>query len=101
MKYEFIGTYKEGTSDKVWCALLLKDEERYGAHITYATVWGRRGKTLQSKVFNGTRWEMKRIIDKKRDKGYIPANKNHLDEIYPEFEQDLETTAVWAIMKGC
>jgi hypothetical protein len=41
---------------------------------------------------------MHRLIDKKVDKGYKRVDKTDLDNVYPEFEQDLEQTAVWALL---
>ena len=40
------------------------------------------------------------LIDKKRAKGYTRVDRNHLDTVYPEFQDDLEKTAVWALLSG-
>jgi hypothetical protein len=36
---------------------------------------------------------------KKQNKGYNSVEKNELDEVYPEFQSDLEKTAFWATFK--
>jgi predicted DNA-binding WGR domain protein len=98
VNYKFIGWCKDGTADKVWVCIKLNGDRWGGA---YATVWGRRGKKLQHKVFpDGNDWELNKLIDKKWEKGYKPVNKNDLDEVYPEFENDLEATALWAMLQA-
>jgi hypothetical protein len=39
------------------------------------------------------------MFQKKRNKGYQEVDKNRLDEVYPEFQSDLEKTAFWAAFK--
>ena len=41
-----------------------------------------------------------KLCDKKIDNGYKTINVARLDEVYPAFEQDLEATAVWALLKA-
>jgi hypothetical protein len=36
---------------------------------------------------------------KKQSKGYQSVEKDELDEVYPEFQHDLEKTAFWATFK--
>jgi hypothetical protein len=36
---------------------------------------------------------------KKQEKGYKSVDISELNEVYPEFEKDLEKTAVWASLK--
>jgi hypothetical protein len=36
---------------------------------------------------------------KKESKGYKNIPKSDLDKIYPEFQTDLEKTAMWAMLK--
>jgi hypothetical protein len=40
------------------------------------------------------------MFRKKLKKGYQQVDKNELDKVYPEFEDDLEKTAVMAILKN-
>jgi hypothetical protein len=37
---------------------------------------------------------------KKLDKGYKEVDKQQLDAVYPEFESDLEKTAMWALLQA-
>lgn len=91
MRYEFIGWYKEDTHDKVWVVIELKQG-------TWLTVWGRRGAKLQTKMVYWNHWDMQKLIDKKRAKGYQSFGKLGLDQVYPEFEADLEKLAVWSLL---
>ena len=93
----WIGWCKEGTSDKVWVLLVL-ERNRWNRITRYATIWGRRGSRLQSKIFED--WNCQLAIDAKFRKGYKPIDKQQLDTVYPEFEQDLEKAAFWAMLKG-
>ena len=105
MKYEQILWCKEDNHDKVWGMIRIAD-----VHIAYAasrvntykyvTFWGRRGKALQTKVWEGSNWDAQKELHKKSKKGYNQVDKNHLDRVYPEFEQDLEKTAVWALLRS-
>jgi predicted DNA-binding WGR domain protein len=91
MNYCWIGWCKEDNHDKVWAVI---DSGNYN----YTTVWGRRGKKLQTKPFSGGSYELGRLIGKKQDKGYRAVDKSNLDVIYPDFEKDLEQTAIWAVL---
>lgn len=99
MKYEHIGWMKEGVSDKVWGMILLRDNGiRYGANV-YVSFWGRRGAKLQTRVLECTAWEAGAMFDKKTRKGYQEVSVDRLNEVYPEFQSDLEKTAFWAAFK--
>ena len=98
MKYHWIGHFKESTSDKVWGLIKLTDSPFYNDYVAF---WGRRGKKLQTKIHtNIDNWDADKLCDKKQDKGYATINPAGLDEVYPEFENDLEATAVWALLKA-
>ena len=104
MKYVHIGWCHEDNHDKVWGVILLAENvpvsEAWHFHTNkYVTFWGRRGKKLQTKMVNGSEYDLERMFDKKLNKGYQSVDKQHLDQVYPEFEQDLEKTAVWALLK--
>lgn len=104
MKYEHILWCKDEktNADKVWGVIRLQDEvsrdHPYSKPLTYVTFWGRRGKALQTKTWEGIPWDANKLKLKKVDKGYKEVDKNGLDAVYPEFEQDLEKTAVWAML---
>jgi predicted DNA-binding WGR domain protein len=98
MEYEFIGWCKDEqeNTDKVWGVIKLRGDHWGGSYVSF---WGRRGKKLQTKTFTHTSdWEMTKHINTKRKKGYQSVNKSRLDVVYPEFEKDLEQTAVWAML---
>lgn len=97
LSFKFIGWKCEGTSDKVWGVIYLED-----ALSTYntkcLTFWGRRGAKLQTKLSQDdhTMW---RIVESKKDSGYVEIDVRHLNTVYPGFEDDLEKTALWAALK--
>ncbi len=98
LNFRFIGWCKDDTHDKVWGVIFLDPPDR--KQITYERVlvfWGRRGSKLQTKLDHNTN-KLSRLIDSKRDKGYRQIDRDKLDQVYPEFQSDLEKTAVWAIM---
>jgi hypothetical protein len=99
MKFEHIGWMKEGNSDKVWGMILFEKAERYWQPCKYVSFWGRRGAKLQTKIVECTEYEAQKMFDKKIDKGYNEVKKHQLDEVYPEFQSDLEKTAMWSILK--
>jgi hypothetical protein len=99
MNYHWIGHYKDGNSDKIWGMIRLTDNGRWpeSASQDYVSFWGRRGKKLQTKIYRNI-WssDADKMCDKKLDDGYISVT--NLDEVYPDFEQDLEKTTVWALL---
>jgi hypothetical protein len=104
MNYEFIGWCKEGTHDKVWGVILLAKDvpvsTAWHFHTNkYITFWGRRGHKLQTKLFSSSQFEAGEMCRKKVNKGYTRVNKERLDVVYPEFQSDLEKTAMWAMLK--
>lgn len=100
MKFEHIGWMKEGTSDKVWGMILLQKGGDGRWHTNkYVSFWGRRGAKLQTKLVECSLYEAEKMFDKKLNKGYQSVNKDRLDEVYPEFQSDLEKTAFWAALK--
>lgn len=103
MNYFWIGHCKEGSSDKVWGLIRLNgadDNLQYGYRTNdYVAFWGRRGKKLQTKIHHSIdSYDAHKLCDKKESGGYKAVNPNYLDEVYPEFEADLEKTAVWAML---
>lgn len=107
MKYVHIGWCNTDNHDKVWGIIQIgndydtrgwnRDENCYHAN-KYVTFWGRRGKKLQTKIWDGWLSDASREFRKKLDKGYKEVNKEQLDKVYPEFEQDLDKTAFWATL---
>jgi hypothetical protein len=104
MQYEHIGWCKEGVHDKVWGIILLVEDVPHSESWPfntnkYVTFWGRRGAKLQTKLFSGSRSEARDMFRKKTNKGYNSVELSELNEVYPEFQQDLEKTAFWATFK--
>ena len=100
MNYAHIGWMKEGNSDKVWGIIeLYAPTNRWSTDGKYVSFWGRRGASLQTKIIEGGVYEVQHAFNKKLNKGYKEVDKNHLDEVYPEFQSDLEKTAFWAAFK--
>ena len=102
MKFIWIGWCKEGPHDKIWAVYVLEGRtERWGWRVVkYATIWGRRGKALQSKVFDSESSAHNPKIAEKQRKGYQQIDLRKLSEVYPEFDEDLEKAAFWATLKG-
>jgi hypothetical protein len=106
INYKFIGWCHEDKHDKVWGVIDLGQAEKPdewgmgGWTNKYITFWGRRGKKLQTKVSVQHHYDVEKLIDKKRDKGYTRVDRSRLDTVYPEFQDDLEKTAVWALLSG-
>jgi predicted DNA-binding WGR domain protein len=100
IKYEFIGWCRDEVKnqDKVWVCIQLPGGEWYNKK--FLTVWGRRGKRLQSKLIETSIAEMDRLARSKDSKGYREIPENKLHEVYPEFEQDLERTAAWGMLRA-
>jgi predicted DNA-binding WGR domain protein len=100
LDYRFIGWCNDPKEnhDKVWVCIRLSGD-RWGG--SYLTVWGRRSKRLQSKTYaHSSDWDMDRLIGEKMRKGYEPINPERLAYVYPEFREDLEKSAVWAMLTG-
>lgn len=103
MEIVHVGWCRDGVHDKVWGVILLSRHvpNDFGFMSNkYATFWGRRGGKLQTKIFDGRAWDVKDMFDKKLSKGYTKINPKELDRVYPEFREDLEKTAVWAILSS-
>ena len=92
MNYEYIGWCKQENHDKVWGIIRLDGHK-------CVSFWGRRGAKLQTKMLSASIWDAEDMFRKKENKGYMNIPKYRLDEVYPEFETDLEKTAMWALLK--
>jgi predicted DNA-binding WGR domain protein len=96
INYKYIGWCSVDNSDKVWACIQLSGGEWYNKK--FLTVWGRRGKRLQSKLIETSVAEMDRLIRSKDAKGYVEIPEDKLNQVYPEFKQDLEKTAAWSML---
>lgn len=97
VNYKYIGWCSEDNSDKVWACIKLSAAPTW-LHGKFLTVWGRRGKKLQHKIIEATNYEIGKLISSKDAKGYREIPEDKLDEVYPEFQQDLEKTAAWSML---
>jgi len=108
IRFEHIGWQRnvKSNTDKVWGIILLRNDAmdfgtgNYGyVDNTYLSFWGRRGAKLQTKVFKDSARGASQMFNKKTSSGYKEVDKDMLDEVYPDFQQDLEKTAFWATLK--
>lgn len=101
MNYEFIGwQYEEkSNTDKVWGIIRLDDNSNQWATGKFISFWGRRGKKLQTKAHTESGYAMRQLASKKEKSGYEEIMPNKLNQVYPEFEDDLKKTAMWATLK--
>lgn len=100
LEYQFIGWNRNDVTntDKIWVCINLTPGTNWAWPHKYLTVWGRRGARLQHKVVECTGREMGKLIDSKWNKGYRTVTTEQLDQLYPEFESDLEKTAAWVML---
>jgi hypothetical protein len=111
MKYEHIGWCKDEktNTDKVWGVILLAEDvpvKRVPGVVAwpfgtnkYVSFWGRRGSKLRTKLWDGEEEDANELFLQKQRDGYCSVEEWELDEVYPEFQQDLEKTAFWATLK--
>jgi hypothetical protein len=98
LNFRFIGHCYDPKEnhDKVWGAIVLSEPQSYW-ECEVLTFWGRRGKKLQTKLVTNAGVIQDLIRTKK--KKYDEVDANRLNEVYPEFQADLEKTAMWALLK--
>lgn len=102
MNYEWIGWCQEDSHDKVWGVIVLERDINkyvYNPDHKIAVFWGRRGKKLQTKVSVESQRNINTLINSKSKKGYSMVDLARLNEVYPEFQQDLEQTSFWSMLK--
>ena len=83
MEIQYIGWCHQPTRnhDKVWGIAKHADG--------YVTFWGRRGKKLQKKVRAMSTYDVIKLINAKRAKGYLDIDPDKADEVYERFGVDL------------
>jgi len=96
MKYKFIGWNNRDGADKVWGVIYIEDRTRIRPKVLI--FWGRRGKKLQTKI-DREGWDLDKLIREKSEKGYKIIGNYELETVYPEFQNDLEKTTMWALLK--
>lgn len=97
LNFEFIGWCRDlkENHDKVWGVISLDDNWFSGRVLVF---WGRRGKKLQTK-FDNCGVALDKLIRTKIKGGYTEISPTKLHTVYPEFNSDLEKTAMWAILE--
>jgi hypothetical protein len=96
MNYKFIGWNNRDGADKVWGVIYIEDRTRIRPKVLI--FWGRRGKKLQTRI-DREGWDLDNLIREKTDKGYKIIGNYELETVYPEFQNDLEKTTMWALLK--
>jgi predicted DNA-binding WGR domain protein len=96
MNYKFIGWNNRDGADKVWGVIYIEDRTRIRPKVLI--FWGRRGKKLQTRI-DREGWDLDKLIREKSDKGYNHIGNYELETVYPEFQNDLEKTTMWALLK--
>ena len=101
MNVMYVGWCKDGTHDKVWGVISLSDSStlRPWDESKFVIFWGRRGKTLRTKIETTTVYQVRQAFENKLDKGYREIKVSDLETVYPEFRSDLEKTAIWSILR--
>ena len=95
--YFWIGWCHEDNHDKVWGIIKINGDDWEGNYVSF---WGRRGKKLQTKIYEKSyQYDMERLYEKKEDKGYQEIDFEKLNTVYPDFEKDLEKMTFWAQFK--
>lgn len=106
MHYKWIGWCREGNHDKVWGVILLKKPPNLShngrwvwTHERCIVFWGRRGKKLQTQMSIDDR-ELYKKTQEKEKRGYVQIQSDKLNLVYPEFENDLEKTTIYALLSA-
>jgi hypothetical protein len=102
MKLLHVGWCNKDSSDKVYAIIELKiisapysKLPEYDS-VQYVRIWGPRGKSLRHKIDTAQRYEIKNLFASKVKKNYIVIDETKLNELYPEFEEDLKEIGIWA-----
>lgn len=99
-KFNFIGWCNEDGHDKIWGTVTLVVDPVLSSNNKYLTFWGRRGAKLQTKIVDGTHWEMMNKVDAKKRKGYVKIDESTLHDLYPEFQKEISKNKMWAILSA-
>jgi predicted DNA-binding WGR domain protein len=94
MKVLFLGWCKEGSHDKVWGVALHSEATRITNN--YLFFWGRRGKKLQYKAKEISRYDVSLLIAQKTNKGYREFEPEEAAEIHASLPKDIFKLALRA-----
>jgi hypothetical protein len=104
IKYRFIGWHHEDNHDKVWGVIWLENQPLPNTWFDpdqgrkCVIFWGRRGQKLQTQIFQGGS-DLISKIRSKISKGYEEIGPDKLDDVYPEFQKDLQKLTIWSMLK--
>lgn len=96
-KIKYIGWCNKNSHDKVWAIIELPNNK-------HVTVWGKRGKALQYKIFDCEFYyrNLAVINEKVRKKSnqYTKISFDDVDSVYPTFKDDLNMMAFLATLSA-
>jgi len=102
--YGFIGWCNEDNHDKIWGYLYRPTPnahkwatKRDGWNC--AKFWAARGKAMQFKA-DVTGYELDKLVNAKRKKGYVPITEDRLYQIWPTFKEDMEGKLIMELLAG-
>lgn len=105
-EFGFIGWCCDDNHDKIWGYFFrdhnIEDSVRPWYLIPYRNVcifWGRRGRAMQFKS-SVCDVELVKLTQTKENKGYVKIYKNKLFEIWPTFQEEMESKLIVEILSG-
>lgn len=106
-KFGFIGWCNEDNHDKIWGYFYRPTPEwesanpsnRYWIQRNVCVFWARRGRAMQFKA-DITGYDLNKLVDSKRKKGYAEISEKKLMEIWPTFVQEAEAKLMWEVLAG-
>lgn len=102
MKILHVGWCNKDNSDKVYAIIELQvvkklhNDMPYHDTINFVRIWGPRGKSLRHKIDTMKRHEIESLFSSKVKRNYKVINESELNDLYPEFEEDLKDIGIWA-----
>ena len=92
IKFRFIGWMKENIHDKVWVSFAVGRQ--------YYCAWGKRGAKLQFKRHGVHLYDLMKVEDQKKKKGYKEVDAFLLFSIFPDFHEKVEKELMMKILSG-
>jgi hypothetical protein len=98
--FNWIGRCQYDNHDKIWGWFFYfqHESDRKTQNKCYS-FWSRTGKTPSFKTHQYNKWEMKRLVSSKKDKGYNNIDLTDLNKLWPTFYDDIENRFVLHILK--
>lgn len=98
-RFGFIGWCTEGTSDKIWGYFYRGDNEARPWRKNVCVFWARRGSAMQFKP-SIEDYELEKLVESKKRKGYQQIDQTKLMKIWPSFIQEAEAKLMWEVLAG-